>query len=161
MKRLEKLTKKISALFNWVALGALAVMLLIVSIDIVGAKSLSKPFPGAMDIVSLLGLVLIGFSCSQTYLMGRHIKVDFVSMLLPTRIRKVIRSVSIGLCILFFIIAIWRLFHYAHYFQTNKESSLTINIPLAPFAYALAIAFIPMVMALFIQVYQVWKGREG
>lgn len=161
MKRLERFTKRISALFNWVALAALTIMLVIVSADIAGAKFFNKPFPGAMDVVSLLGLLLIGFSVSQTYLMGRHIKVDFISILLPAPVRKIIQSLSIGLCILFFTAAVWRLFLYARYFQTHGESSLTVNVPLAPFAYALGVAFIPMITALFIQLYRVWKGPEG
>jgi len=160
MKSLEKLARLISTGFNWVALAALGIMLAIVSANIVGAKFLSKPFPGAMDLLSLLGLVVIGFSAAQTYLMGRHIKVDFVSILLPLRIRKIVRFVSTSLCMLLFLTAVWRLLLYARDLQINGETSMTINIPLSPFAYALGIAFIPMVMLLCVQLYQVCKGEN-
>jgi TRAP-type C4-dicarboxylate transport system permease small subunit len=160
MKSFEKIARLISAGFNWVALAALGIMLGIVSANIVGAKFLGKPFPGAMDLLSLLGLVIIGFSAAQTYLMGRHIKVDFVSILLPARIRKGIRCVSISLCILLFLAAVWRLFLYARDLQINGETSMTVNIPFSPFAYALAIAFIPLVMLLCVQLYRICKGEK-
>lgn len=160
MKSLEKLARLISTVFNWVALAALGTMLAIVSANIVGAKFLAKPFPGAMDLLSLLGLVIIGFSAAQTYLMGRHIKVDFVSTLLPSRIQKIIRYVSTSLCILLFLTAVWRLLLHARDLQINGETSMTVNIPLSPFAYALGIAFIPMVMLLCVQLYQAFKGQD-
>lgn len=160
MERIEKITRLISSLFNWVALSALAAMLLIVTADIIGAKIFSRPLRGAMDLVSLVGLLLIAFSVTQTFLMGRHIKVDFVSILLPYIFRKIIRIASSIICLLFFTIATWRIFAYAYYFQTRGDSSLTVNIPLAPFAYALGVAFMPMLMALLVQTYNAWKGRE-
>jgi TRAP-type C4-dicarboxylate transport system permease small subunit len=160
MKRFERITGWISAGFNGVALAALGLMLIVVSADIVGAKFLSKPVPGAMDILSLLGLVVIGFSTSETYLKGRHIKVTFISMLLPPRIRKAIRLVSTSLCVLLFAAAVWRLLVYAKDMQVYGESSMTVNIPLAPFGYALGTAFIPVVIILCIQLYRVLKGEE-
>lgn len=156
----EKLGRRIGRFFNWFALAALSVMLIVVSADIVGAKFLGKPFPGAMDLLSLLGVIIIGFSTAETYLMGRHIKVTFVSMLLPPRIRKVVRLSSTSLCILLFLVAVWRLLLYARDLQVYGESSMTVNFPLAPFAYALGIAFIPVVMILLVQLYRLLKGQD-
>lgn len=160
MKGFEQLARWISAGFNGVALAALSIMLVVVSADIVGAKFLGKPFPGAMDLLSLLGLVIIGFSTSETYLRGRHIKVTFVSILLPPRIRKGIRFVSTSLCILLFLTAVWRLLVYARGLQVYGETSMTVNFPLAPFAYALGIAFIPVVMVLCVELYRLSKGQD-
>jgi len=160
MKRFEQLAGRISAAFNGVALAALGVMLIVVSADIVGAKFLGRPVPGAMDLLSLLGLVIIGFSTSETYLKGRHIKVTFISMLLPPRIRKAIRLVSTSLCILLFLTAVWRLLSYARDLQVYGESSMTVNFPLAPFGYALGTAFVPVVMVLCVQLYRVLKGQD-
>ncbi|MFO7985640.1 MAG: TRAP transporter small permease [Desulfatiglandaceae bacterium] len=160
MNWLGQLGRRISTGFNWVALTALSIMLVIVSADIVGAKLLGKPFPGSMDIVSLLGLIIIGFSTAQTYLMGRHIRVTFVSVLLPPRIRKMVRCVSTFLCILLFITAVWRLLLYARDLQVYGETSMTVNVPLAPVAYALGIGFIPVVMVLCVELVKVWKGQD-
>lgn len=159
LKGFEKLTASVSAVFNWVALAALSLMLVVVAADILGAKLLGRPFPGAMDLISLLLLIIIGFSTAETYAKGRHIKVTFVSFLLPSRLRKGVRLLSTSLCMILFLIMIWRLLLYARDLQVYGESSMTVNFPLAPFAYALGIAFIPVGMVVLVQLYKLVKGQ--
>jgi TRAP-type C4-dicarboxylate transport system permease small subunit len=158
MRFLERLTERISRLFAGFALIALSAMLALVTVDIIGAKLFSFPVPGAMDLTSLLGLLLIGFSMTQTYRIERHIKVDFVMIRTPESLRKFLRCLSIGLCTLFFLFVVWRLFLYAHDLQVYGEKSLTVKIPLFPFAYALAVAFVPMLLAVPLKFYRVLKG---
>jgi TRAP-type C4-dicarboxylate transport system permease small subunit len=160
MHLLEKVTRHISRWFNGVALIALSAMLFLVTVDIIGAKVFSLPVPGAMDLTSLLGVLVIGFSMTQTYMKGRHITVDFVMILAPRRLRRISRILSACLCTLFFAFIVWRLFLYAHDLQTYGEKSLTVKIPLFPFAYALAVAFVPMLLAVPIQLYRIWKGSR-
>ena len=158
MDKFEKIIEQTSRWFNGFALIALTLMLLLVTADIVGAKVFSRPVPGAMDLTSLLALLLIGFSMTQTFIMGRHIKVDFVMMRVPHRFRRILRSLSLSLCFLFFVFIVWRLFLYAHDLQMYGERSLTIKVILYPFAYALAVAFLPMLLAVPIKLYRTWKG---
>ena len=49
-------------------------------------------------------------------------------------------------------------FLYAHDLQVYGEKSLTVKIPLFPFAYALAVAFVPMLLAVPLKFYRVLKG---
>ena len=160
MKLLERLGKNIGAVFNWVALAALSAMLFVVATDIVGAKLFAKPFPGALDLLSLLGVLIIGFSTAKTYMMDRHIRVTFVSMLLPPKIRQIVQFVSLSLCLLLFLTATWRILLYAWELQADGESSITVNFPLAPFAYALGISFIPVVIIIFVQLHRLLKGQN-
>jgi TRAP-type C4-dicarboxylate transport system permease small subunit len=157
MNAFDRTARQVSKWFNGVALASLSVMLALVTADILGAKVLGMPVPGAMDLTSLLGLLIIGFSTTETQIMGRHIKVDFVTMRLPKRLRKILRCISTILCILFFTAAAWRVLNYAHELQVSGEASLTVKAPLAPFAYALAAAFIPMILVLFIQLGHILK----
>jgi TRAP-type C4-dicarboxylate transport system permease small subunit len=160
MHLLERLTRHISRWFNGFALIALSAMLFLVTVDIIGAKVFSLPVPGAMDLTSLLGVLIIGFSMTQTYMKGRHINVDFLMIRTPKRLRRVLRCLSTCLCTLFFLFVVWRLFLYAHDLYVYGEKSLTVKIPLFPFAYALAVAFVPMLLAVPIQLYRTWKGSQ-
>jgi TRAP-type C4-dicarboxylate transport system permease small subunit len=160
MDKLERFMKKLSLWFNGFALIALTAMLIVITMDIIGAKVFSRPVPGAMDVTSLLAVLLIGFSMTQTFVMGRHIKVDFVTRRLPRGLSRVLRSISSALCLLFFLIVVWRLFLYAHDLQSYGEKTLTVKISLFPFAYALAVAFTPMLLAVLIQLYNNWKGSD-
>lgn len=160
MDTLQNLTRQLSRWFNGFALVALVAMQIVVAADIVGAKVFSMPVPGAMDLTSLLALLLIGFSMTQTFISGRHIKVDFVLLLLPQRLRRILRILSLFLCWILFLVIVWRLFLYAHDLQTYGETSLTVHIPLCLFAYALAVAFVPMLLAIPVQLYRSWKGLD-
>lgn len=146
--------------FNWVALCGLTVMLGLVTVDIVGAKVFKLPVPGAMDFTSLLGLVVIAFAVAQTQLLGRHITINFLTIRLPKRIRIIIRSISTLLCILFFAVIIWRSFMNARDMHILGDASLTVKMPLWPFGYGLAIAFVPMLLILLIKFYYIVKGVD-
>ncbi|MFO7599126.1 MAG: TRAP transporter small permease [Candidatus Desulfacyla sp.] len=135
-------------------------MLFLVAVDVIGAKVLSLPVSGAMDLTSLLGLLIIGFSMTQTYMEGRHITVDFLIIRANKRLRNVLRCLNAVLCMIFFLFVVWRLFLYAHDLQMYGEKSLTVKIPLFPFAYALGVAFVPMLLAVPIQLYRKWKGSR-
>ena len=92
--------------------------------------------------------------------MGRHITVNFLPIRLPKQIRLIMRSISTLLCIFFFAIVIWRAFIHARFMHVSGDASLTVNIPLSPFAYGLTIAFVPMLLILLIKFYYIVKGVD-
>jgi TRAP-type transport system small permease protein len=160
MNTFEKFSIQMSNWFNWAALAGLTVMLGLITVDIVGAKIFKQPIPGAMDLTSLLGLVVIAFSVAQTQIMNRHITVDFLTLRLPKHLRMLVRSISTLLCILLIAVIIWRAFLHAHDMHVLGDASLTVKIPLAPFGYGLAVAFIPMLLILLIKFYYIIKGVD-
>ena len=160
MDRLENIAKSLSRWLTWLALAALSALLALVAADILGTKLFARPVPGAMDLASLLSLLLISLATTHTQLLGRHIKVEFLSLLLPPGLRRWMRLLSILLTLLFFLLADWRLFIYAYELQASGESSMTANIPFAPFAYALAASLLPMILLLIAQLGRAWKGEE-
>lgn len=160
MNDVERFIRVLSRLFNYVALAALTAMLILVTLDILGAKILGKPVPGAMDLTSLLSVFIIGFSTAQTYLFGRHIKVDFVTLRLPNKLRRVVRCLSVIFCIAFFSAATWRIWALAGDMHHSGEKSMTVKIALYPFAYALTVALALMIPLLILQLYQLLKGGD-
>ena len=160
MAAMQRYLNKIESWFSGVALVALTCMLVIVATDIVGSKLFSTPVPGAMDLVSLLGVLVIGFSMPQSYRKGRHIKIDFVTNLMPLGLRKVVRSFSLILCQVFFALIVWRMFLYAHDLWIHGEKSLTVKISVFPFVYALSVAFVPLLVIVPVQLLNLWKGSK-
>jgi TRAP-type transport system small permease protein len=160
MNSFERFTMRLSQWFNWIALAGLILMLGLVAVDIVGAKIFKQPIPGAMDLTSLLGLVVIAFSVAQTQVMNRHITVNFLTLRLRKRFRMLVRGISNLLCVLFFAVIIWRAFMHALDMHILGDASLTVKVPLAPFAYGLAIAFVPMLLILLIKFYHIIKGVD-
>jgi TRAP-type C4-dicarboxylate transport system permease small subunit len=150
----ESALRRIGRWLNWVALAALAAMLGLITVDIIGAKVFRLPLLGAMDMVSLLGLVVIAFSATKTQIEKRHIEVDFVATRLNASLQKVLACIKNLVCSLLLAVMIGACFKYGYSLTITGEVSPSIRIPLGPFACAIAIAFLPMLFVFLITLYQ-------
>jgi len=155
--RTTKRLEGISVWFNWVAVLALLAMFAIMVLDILTSKILNMPITATVDIASLLALVVASFSVSRTILAKRHIEVEFIVTRLPRGARKIFNTLSSFLSLAFFLLVVWRAFVYAYSLQKTGESSLTQHIPMAPFAYGIAIACLPAVL---IYAYQTFRDTK-
>lgn len=148
MNAFEKFTKLLSGWFNWVALIALVAMLALVAVDIIGAQFFKFPVPGGVELVSFLGVTIASFAIAQTYVLHRHIQVDFVIMRLPEQAKRVLACISRLFSMVLFALVIWRTLIYAHDLQIAGEVSLTLKVPFVPFVYGVALACIPLFLLL-------------
>jgi len=146
--------RKIAFWSNRVALGALAAMLGIITVDIFGGKIFRLPLHGAMDMVSLLGLVVTAFSATETQIQGRHIEVDFVVARLSGSLQKVLACIKNLFCSVLSAVLIGACFKYGYSMTITGELSPSIGIPLGPFACAIAIACVPMFLVYLMKLYQ-------
>jgi TRAP-type C4-dicarboxylate transport system permease small subunit len=146
--KFERFNRRLSGWCEWLGLAAMLLMMVITCIDVVGAKVFRWRLLGAIDIVMLCQIVAISFAVGMALIRGRHIQVEFFFNLLPRRAQAVIDSFVLLLALGLFIGIIWRLCLLGHSFQTSGEYSATAYIPLYPFAYAIALASIPVSLVL-------------
>jgi TRAP-type transport system small permease protein len=155
--RVEGALERMSNWFNLVAVGALLLMFAVMVVDILSSKIFNRPIVATVDVTSLLALVVASFSVSRTILAGRHIEVDFIVARLPRGARKTCNTIASFVSLAFFFFIVWRSFLYGYSLQVTGESSLTTHIPMAPFAYGIAIACIP---AVFIYLYRTYRDMK-
>jgi len=146
LSRFDRIIRRLSSIFEYFALINLLMMVAVTCLDVFGAKVFLKPILGAIDLVMLNQLLAVSFAGTATLLLGRHVQVEFVTMLLPKRVRVALESVVWLVVLFFFVIVVWRMFVYAA--ETGGEVSATARIPLSPFAYAAAVSFIPVCLAI-------------
>ena len=160
MDKFGNFNRRLSDWCEWLAVVAMLLMMVITCIDVVGAKVFLSPLFGAIDIVQLSQIVAISFAAGLTLIVGRHIRVEFFFQLLPRRVQSVTDSfvhlVGLGL----FIVIVWRLIALGHSFQSTGEYTATAYIPLYPFAYAIAVACIPVCLVLFLEFLKTLKKGE-
>lgn len=152
--KIKKGCERISGWFNLVAVGALLLMFAIMVVDILSSKILNRPIVATVDVASFLALVVASFSVSKTIIAGRHIEVEFIVTLLPRGIRKLFNVFASFLSLAFFLLIVWRSIVYANSLVKTGESSLTAHIPMAPFAYGIAVACVPAVLVYTYQTYR-------
>jgi TRAP-type C4-dicarboxylate transport system permease small subunit len=149
--KFERFNRRLSGWCEWLGIAAMLLTMVVTCIDVVGAKVFLSPLLGAIDIVMLSQIVAISFAASMALIIGRHIRVEFFYRLLPPRVQAVINSFVYLLSLGLFIVIIWRLCVLGHSFQTSGEYSATAYIPLYPFAYAIALACIPVCLVLLLE----------
>ena len=159
LDKFEKFNRRLSYWFEWIGLAAMILMMVLTCIDVVGAKLFRSPILGALDIVQLSQLVAIAFAASMTLILGRHVQVEFFHKLLPRRAQAVINTIVLFIVFLFFIVIIWQVCVLGYSFQTSGEYSMTAYIPYYPFAYAVALAFIPVCLVLLVELIRSLKQK--
>jgi TRAP-type C4-dicarboxylate transport system permease small subunit len=151
LDKFERFNHRLSSWCEWLGIAAMLLMMVITCIDVVGEKVFLQPLLGAIDIVMLSQIVAISFAAGMALIVGRHIRVEFFFDLLPRRAQALINSFVLLLGLGLFIVVIWRLGVLGHSFQTSGEYSPTAYIPLYPFAYAIALASIPVFLVLLLE----------
>ena len=150
MSALEKFNRfniKINFGVEWIGIIAFVFMMLLTTVDVIGAKIFLFPIPGALDIMELAQLVALSFALGASYLANRHVEVEFFTPLLPKWLQRIVAVVVKFFVLALFALMTWRMFAYGFDLKNNTEVSPTIRLPLYPFAYAATIAFIPATLA--------------
>ena len=161
LEKFKKINQSFSGWLAWVGLAGILLMMVITCVDVIGAKIFLTPVFGALDIVMIAQLVAISFAGAATYILGRHVQVEFFVAILPKRAQAVVDAFILLLGVIFFALVVWRLVVYGYSFQTGGEVSPTIRMPLYPFAYGAAFAIVPLCLLLlsdfFISIRRVFK----
>lgn len=123
---------------DWVSGSILVFMMLLTVADVI-LRYLGKPILGAYELVSLSGLVVVGFAMPSTSWQRVHVNVD-IFLGDAHRVRTLVLHIITRIIgILFFLVAGFYLMDMGNTLTKTHESTLTLVIPLYPFAYVLGV----------------------
>lgn len=151
MKKIEYLVRTIAEKFNLISAAAVVLIMLVIVVDIT-MRIFRISLPGAYDIVSLLGTLVIAFSLTYTTVMKGHIAVDLVYQKIPEKIHPFIDLFNDAAGFLFFAALSWQSFVYSASLKAAGEVSLTIKIPTYPFVAGIGLSCFLLSIYLFINV---------
>lgn len=156
MFQLWKRIVSLSRGFNSVACSAIIIMMALTCADVV-LRFFRYPIPGTYEIIGFLGAVLISFSLAYTSVEKSHIIVELFVNPLPERIKAVIDAFGALLGLGLFAIVTWQSVLYAMELKRSKEVSMTLQMPLYPFAYGLALGCGMLCFVLLFDIIRSWK----
>ncbi len=154
LKNVKHWNDSLCTVVEGMGLVAFLFMMLLTTVDVVGAKAFLKPVPGSLDLMMLAQLVSMSFALGASFIAHRHVTVEFFVPLLPKSLQRITACLIHGFVFLLFVIMSWRLFAHGYDFKTYGEVSPTIRIQLYPFVYGAAAAFIPACIAAFVNLVQ-------
>lgn len=132
------LVLKVSKIMVTIAGAALTVMMLLTVADVLGRVA-GHPVLGTYEIVGLLGVVAIAFAIPYASWKRQHVYLEILLEKISPQRKNVLNISSRIACIILFLLIGINLFHVGTEFSTAREVSMTLSIPLSPFAYGAGI----------------------
>lgn len=157
MFSLKKWISSLAQTLNWVAVASVTAMMLLTCADVI-LRIFRRPIPGTYEIVGLLGSVLVSFSLAYTSMQRGHIAVDFLVQKFPKKIQALIECINSLTCAIFFGLIAWQSMAYAKDLQEVGEVSMTLQIPIHPFVYGIALGCGMLSMVLIMRFIGLVKG---
>ncbi len=152
MINLEQQVKNISTWFNWLGAGAILIMMLLTCADVV-LRFFRHPIPGTYEIVGLMGTVGASLAVACTTAQKGHIAVEFLTRRMPARVQQFVFATGEILSLLLFGILAWQSTLYALDLKRTREVSLTVEIPVYPFVFSIAIGCFLTCLVLAVDIY--------
>ena len=160
MSIMEKTIHLIARWLNWMAAIAIVAVMVIVCVNVLARGLFGIPLKGTVDIVSLLGVLVIGGAISYTQVLKGHIRITLLIDKLPDPARSIlIGLVDLTGMILFGIIS-WQTVLFAMGTYKNGELSEVLRIPITPFAFIVSAGCISLTLVLFADLINVIRRGE-
>lgn len=156
MLRLEKQIDNLSSAFNWLAAVAVLIMMLITCADVV-LRFFRHPIPGTYEIVGLMGAVGVSFALAHTTAKKGHIMVEFLTRRMPKKVQFIVAAGGEMISAVLFGILALQSTIYALDLKRTGEVSLTIEVPIYPFVFSIAIGCLLVSLVLLTDLYKSLK----
>jgi TRAP-type C4-dicarboxylate transport system permease small subunit len=128
---------RLNHIANNIAGAGIVAMMLLTCADVL-FRLFRHPIPGTYEIVGFLGTVVTSFALGQTSLEKGHIAVEFFSSRLSPRGQLYLDGLEAVAGSSLFAILAWQSAVYAEDLRRSGEVSLTLAMPIHPFAWGIA-----------------------
>ena len=148
MSVIEKSINFIARWLNWLAALAVVAVMIIVCVNVLSRSIFGIPLKGTVDIVSLMGVLVIGGAIGHTQVLKGHVRITLFIDMLPKQARTIVTGlVDIAGMVLFGILS-WQTILFALGTHENGELSEVLKIPIAPFAFVVSVGCISLTLVL-------------
>jgi TRAP-type transport system small permease protein len=138
---MDKLLNRIEGIMKVLAASGLMAMALVTGYDILGRALWNTPLFGAEEIVSILAVLVVGFSLPYAHSQGSHIGVEVLFRRFPAKVRRITKLITeASACALFAVVA-WRMVVYGLDQRTAGVVTLNLALPASYPIFVLAFCF--------------------
>ncbi|CAB1061968.1 hypothetical protein D1BOALGB6SA_6744 [Olavius sp. associated proteobacterium Delta 1] len=159
--RRPSVIKRINQGLSVAAGGMVGMLMFLVFVDVVGRYLFNKPIFGAYELVEVLMGSLIFAGLPLVSRAQQHISVDFVSNLLPDRLKPIQALIVNLLCAVTAMVISWRIWVYGERLNRVNETTLELQIPRGIIAQTMAVMAALTALALFLNVWDSVKAVKS
>lgn len=157
--RIEKFVDAAAEKVNLLAAAGVAFIMFLTVADVIG-RLFGSPIRGTYEIVGFVGAVIISLALPYTSIKKGHIYVDILMMKMPRMARVIVYSINALVSMFLFGIIAWQSAVYAQSLKVSGEVSPTLQMPVYPFIYGVAVGCAMLSVVLFIEFLRQLRGAE-
>lgn len=150
-ERLDNLNKLINNCLGWLAGASLMLMVFVVVFNGV-LRKISEPIAGTTEIVGWLAALATAFSLGYTQMQKGYVDIDALVECLPKSFQRFLKILMNCISLVFFTMVAWKMFEYAFQVADNGNLSETMGIPYYNLIILVAVGFIGLSFALFVDL---------
>ncbi len=159
MERFIGAVHSFSYSIRWVSALGLMGMMLLTSSDVV-LRYCGYPIKGTFDIIALLGTVVVAFPIASTQILGRHVAMEYMTSHGSRAIRTIAKIMTSLLSFGIYGVIAWQSTLLGTKLLRIGRVSDTVEIPLFPFAYVIAVSCALNCLVLLLDLYGLFV-KEG
>lgn len=125
--------------------------MLLIGADIVG-RIFGFPVPGAYELVSLAGGLIIGLALPATSRAGGHVSTDFLLARIPERPKRFLTITTRFIGIVIFLLAGYGMIMMGIRLKVSGEVTAVLALPFYYAAWAIGGAFLIQTLTLFTEI---------
>lgn len=136
-------------------------MALLTGADVGMRGIFNTPIFGSEELVSILGVIAVGFALPYTHFQKSHIGVEIFVRRLSKRGRDAFKLVTNTATLALVGIVTWRMFLYAQSLEESGEVSMNLELPEYYVVYVLSAGFLVYSVCLAKDIIHYFKGSES
>ena len=143
-----------------IAAACLMGMALMTGADVLLRGVMNTPIFGCEEIVTILGIVVVGFALPYAHYQKSHIGVEILVRRLPRRIRRGLGLATNAATLFLIAIITWRMFLYAASQAETGKVSMNLELPDYMVIYVLAFGFLVYTLCLAADIIKFFSGKS-
>jgi len=156
-KGLLALTEKCMRVIAATCLAGMAAM---TGADVFLRGAFNTPVFGCEEIVSILGVIAVGFALPYTHYQKSHIGVEILVRRFSRRTRNAFKLATRTATLALIGIITWRMYVYAGSLAESGEVSMNLELPEYLVVYALSFGFLVYSICLVVDIATLFKRNE-
>ena len=149
LRTLDDILGKISHACAWVAGAALFFISALIFVNVFCRYFLKHAITGTDELVQLMMVFVVYFALSYSTRLRAHVRVDFITNMLPEFIRYAVLGLVTWLCIFVTVNISIRTFGYAGIAAQSRLRTDVLKIPYQPFYYIISVMNILLSLEFF------------
>jgi TRAP-type C4-dicarboxylate transport system permease small subunit len=158
MRRLVLTVLKISKFLYGVSGFTLVIMMLLTVLDVV-LRIVGRPITGAYELVGYFSSIVVGFALPFVTWTRGHVYMEFVTEKLPKQNQEIAGIFTRIIGIALFAFAAYYLVDVGVVLYSTGEVSPTLQLPVYPFAWGVAICCLMTCLVLFCDILRIGGGE--